>query len=290
MSMILKILFLMILLNTFSYVSAQDTSKVSQLSFFEKGNINGYVFYQFGRVLDFEKNKTGNIDFASPVYRYKNSVGLNLGVHLFENVFFRTTLYYQLNKNINSPWLNTDYSYSLERTKWDYNSFSYGYVNYQINKYEDIGKNFMNSFSRGSFYFRYFNHLPAGLLSKLNIKKPFNFNYYFTAYYAVCYLDNEGKMNGNLTHGKPVFSLNGRYIFFKDFFIEGSVNYFPISKTKVNSDADFTYGFGYNKYTKFSIGLTYGNYSVNRFPWNKKTVDGYGFLDGNFTVLVNYKW
>lgn len=288
----LKYLYIFLLLLAFvpQKILAQDSTKTSQLSFFEKGNINGYVFYQFGRVLDFNKDKSGNLDISRPVYRFRHALGVNLGIHLFEYVYFRSTFYYQLNKNINSPWLITDYTYSLERTRWDYGTFSYGYVNYQVNKYQDFRSSFWDNFLRGSFYFRYFSHLPTGLFKKLGAKNPFKFNYFLTAYYAVKYIDNENNLHGNILDGKPVISLNGRYIFFKDFYIEASANYYPINSRKVNSDADFTYGFGYNKYSRFSIGLTYGNYSVNRFPWNKKNVTGYGFLDGNFIVLINYKW
>src|SRR4051812_33838564 len=97
------ILLLMLSVN-FEKSKAQDTSKVSQLSFFEKGNINGYVFYQCGRVIDFNKNSDGSLDFSKTVYRFKNALGLNIGVHLFEYVYFRGTFYWQMNRSINAPW------------------------------------------------------------------------------------------------------------------------------------------------------------------------------------------
>jgi hypothetical protein len=55
-------------------------------------------------------------------------------------------------------------------------------------------------------------------------------------------------------------------------------------------DPDFTYGFGYNSYTHLSIGFTYGNYSVNKFPWKDQAIKNYGFLDGQFTLMINYSW
>ena len=143
-----------------SEIAAQDSTEVSQVNFFAKGRVNGYFFYQFGRVQDYNKDSLGNLDFSREVSKFANSLGLNLGIHLFELWYFRTNFYYQLNKKINASWINTDFTYALERSNWSWNSFSYGYVNYEVNRYGEGNKLFRN-FLKGSYYFRYLNTLPG---------------------------------------------------------------------------------------------------------------------------------
>lgn len=275
-------------------IQAQDSVTVNNTqkrSFFEKGNINGNLFYQFGRVSDFEKNGDGTLDYAAPVYRFKSSVGVNLGIRLVEFVYLRTTFYYNLNNNINAPWVNTDYTYTLERTRWDPNTFSYGYVNYEINKYTDGGARFWQNVSRGSLYVRYYNHLPDRWINSVGLNSTSNIiNYSLTLRYAPCYWDNEAQTKGSLFNGKPVVVYNLRYTFLKDMYVEGAIHYYPQPKTKMHADPDFTYGFGYNTYSHLSVSFIYGNYAINRFPWNEKQIQRYGFFDGNFSLLLNFRW
>lgn len=283
-------LFTTVLLLNFLFVkvAAQSTVSVSERrSIFEKGDITGNISYQFGRVTDVNKNNDGTLNFAEPVYRLRSSMVVSTGVRLFELVYLRTTFYYHLNKNINAPWINTDYAYALERTNFDNNSFSYGYVNNDINKYSNSGRDFMESLSRGSFYVRYYNLFPSKLIGR---DSTLNLNYFITARYAFRYLNAESETVGDVLQGKPVLSLGLRYTFFKYFYLEGSVHGYPVRSTKLSWDPDYTYGFGFNKYSHLTIGFSYGNYTTNRFPWKKKEIEGYGFLDGMFSILINFRW
>jgi hypothetical protein len=269
---------------------SQDSLKTSPLIFYAKGRFNGYVFFQGGRIVDYNKDSSGNLDFTKPVHRFNPNIGINIGIHLFEFVYFRSTLFYKLSRDINVPWINSDYYYSIERTKWNFNSFSYGYENYQINKFKINKEGFFNNIYRGFFYLRYLNQFPRKALKLLRIDSSLNLTYTLTLAYALRYWDNESKTKGDVLHGKPLIKFNLKYIFLKNFYVEGTAIYYPIAKTKIISDPDFTYGFGYNQYRNLSLGFAYGNYSINRFPWNKKTIQNHGFLDGVFTLLFNYKF
>jgi hypothetical protein len=272
-------------------VTAQDSLRaVKARSFFEKGDLNGALSYQGGRVSDFGKNSDGTTNYNDPVLRWRSSLALNIGIRLFELCYLRTTWYYQLNKKINAPWIITDYTYSLERVNWDPGSFSYGYTNFAINKYSDNGKQILQSMARGSFYLRYYNTFPVNWLKKIHVDTTINLTYSITTSYAIRYWDDQAIVRGNILNGKPTLSIGLRYTFLKYIYAEGAVNYYPIKNTRIKWDPDFTYSFGYNRFAHLTIGFSYGNYSVNRFPWNEKPVKNYGFLDGNFSLLLNYRW
>ena len=275
----------------FNVVNAQHSQdQVTKRSFFERGKINGNFGYVTGRVSDFEKGPDGSLDFAQPTTRMRSSLAFNFGVNLFERVYLRTTLYYNLNKSINAPWLIPDYAYVLERAKWDPNSFSYGYTNYQLNQYGDNTKTFIDNLTMGSLYVRYYNRIPPSWIKPLRFDSTASISYSFTLKYAARYQDNDNILHGDLLHGKSVAMFTLRYVFLKNMYVEGSILYYLRPETELLYDPDFTYGFGYNSYTHLSIGFTYGNYSVNKFPWKDQAIKNYGFLDGQFTLMINYSW
>lgn len=266
----------------------QDTTFNATRSFFEKGNITGNVSYQLGRISDLKKDANGYLNYNEPVFKMRNSLVLSLGVRIVELVYFRPSFYVNLNPNINVPWATTDYTYALERTCYDNNSFSYGYVNYEINKYKSSSQSLIKSFQRGSFYVRYFNSIPTNWMHKIGIDSAV-INYSLSIRYAVRYLNGQNEIEGEWLSGKTVLSAGLRYTFFRFMYLEGAVNYYPLTSTKMNWDPDFTYGFGVNKYGHMTVGVSYGNYSTNRFPWNKKEISNYGFLDGIFSILLNIR-
>ncbi len=278
-------------MTTYYLTQGQNLLKdqVTRRSFFERGKINGNFAYITGRISDFEKASDGSLNFSKPVSRLRNSLAFNLGINLFERVYFRTTFYYSLNQKINAPWLTPDYSYILERAKWDANSFSYGYTNYQPNKYSDNMRTFLDNLAMGSLYVRYYNRIPTSWIKPLQFDSTASIAVSITLKYAIRYQDNNNFIMGDAL-GKPVGVFNVRYVFLKNMYLEGAILYYPRSATQLVYDPDFTYGFGYNSYTHLSLGFSYGNYSVNKFPWKENAVKGYGFLDGQFSIMLNYSW
>jgi hypothetical protein len=75
-------------------------------------------------------------------------------------------------------------------------------------------------------------------------------------------------------------------------YVESAVYYYPEEKLKKAPwDPDYSYGFGYFDWRSFRLSVTYGNWAVNRFPWNEQTdYPHYGFLDGNFRIIANWIW
>ncbi|MFL5752299.1 MAG: hypothetical protein ACJ76F_02745, partial [Bacteroidia bacterium] len=59
---------------------------------------------------------------------------------------------------------------------------------------------------------------------------------------------------------------------------------------KLPWDPDYSYGFGYFDWRNFRISLTYGNWAINRLPWNRNYYPHYGFWDGNFRIVGNWIW
>ena len=286
--LITQAIFLVLLLN--ASLQAQDVDTLNNTrSFFEKGNITGTLSYQFGRISDYGKNQDGSLNYLKPEFKFRSSLSVSIGIRLFELVYFRPSFYAHLNPDINAPWATTDYTYTLERTCYDNNSFSYGYANYEINKYNGSGNSFLESLKRGSFYVRYFNAIPQRWMQKIGADSV-TVNYFLTTRYMVRYTDDQNETKGDWLHGKTVLSAGVRCTLFRFFYVEGAVNYYVSHKTKMSWDPDFTYGFGFNKYTHMTIGLSYGNYSGNRFPWNEKKIKEYGFLDGIFSVLLNFRF
>lgn len=274
---------------------AQDSTRndvvkdqVTQRGLFERGKVNGNLAIQTGRVSDFEKSTTGGLDYSRPTRKLRCALAFNIGYNIIEKVYVRGTFYYHLNQKINAKWNLVDYSYVLERANWTPNSFSYGYTNYEENHYSANINDFKNSLMRGSFYFRYYNQLPKKWIKKISIDSTTSLSYSAQLKYAMKYFDNDNEIHGGILSGKPVAVVTMRYAFFKNIYIEGAVNIYLSKKTKRMYDPDYTYAFGYNAYKNFSLAFSYENYAANRFPWLKESVKGYGFLDGTFSLILNY--
>ena len=105
------------------------------------------------------------------------------------------------------------------------------------------------------------------------------------------YIDENEVVHGTLLNGKPTAGIAVRYTCFWNIYFESAV-YFYVHPTleKEPWDPDYTYGFGYFDWRSFRLSLIYGNWAVNRFPWNKTYYPNYGFLDGNFRLAANFTW
>lgn len=268
---------------------SQDSAEVplEKRSFFAKGRINGSVSYTFGRILDYQKKNDGSLDYENNLYRFKHSLALNVGLQLYKLVYLRTSFYYYLNPQINVPWVGPDYTYAIERVKWEAGSISYGYSNFGLNKFNSKLSEIAEKFLEGNFYLRYYNFFPSKWIEKLKLDNTTNLSYSLLFQYAIRYQDMRQNVSGN---GKPILGASIRYTIIKDIFIEFSPLYYPVKSTKLDWDPDFTYAFGYNSYSHMTLGFQYGNYSVNRFPWSSNKVRNYNFLDGSSSIMLNFRW
>jgi hypothetical protein len=286
--------FICLLFTLQAFISAgQDSSGVKnsfRRSFFEKGDIYGSLSYLTGRIADFDKKADGSINFEKPIHHLRSSIGINMGFRLFELVYLKTSLYYNINKQINAPWVITDYTYTVERTRWDRNSFSYGYTNYSANKYSGSATDFKNNFLRGQYYVRYFNGFPKKILKAIHVDTALDLTYSVSLKYSMYYLNNNTELTGGFLNGKPTLNLSLRQSILKNFYVEAGIEYYLRPSTKTHWDPDFTYGFGYNRYSNLTFAFAYINYSSNRFPWNKQYIKGYGFIDGILSVMLNFRW
>lgn len=265
-----------------------------------KNVFSGNVAYTTGRILINKGDATEKV--------WRHALTFSPRIKLFEEVYLSGTLYKDLNKRAIVPW-TPDFTYTIGRYNWRPKTFSYGYENYQPNKYTDSGKILLEKMLQGNFFLSYnfvfpkirFKHrgdsvatvynvdsIVKAKADKLNSSK-WRINYYFK--YALKYRNaNEETLGGGL-NGKPTAGVALRYYFVKGLYAEVGTNVFLRPFQKAPWDPDFTYGFGFFDWRSFRMSATYGNYAINRFPWNGNMQhDDYGFFDGTFRVAVNFIW
>jgi len=261
--------------------------------------LSGSISHNTGRVIIDDGISRGK--------EFRHQMGFFTRLRVVEEFYINTTFYKEFNKSANLPWIS-DFTYTVGRYNWRPRTWSYGYENYEPNKYTDNIKTLGEKLLRGSFFITY-NYVPPRLrdikfrrsktdstlitmdslaivkkLSRLKIS-------YFTKY-ALKWRDfKEVTHGGTFYTGKPSGGISARYTIISNFYAEIGTNFYLIPSQKQPWDPDFTYGFGYFDYRAFRLSFTYGSYAVNRFPWNgPKQFDDYGFWDGNFRFNVNYIW
>lgn len=241
--------------------------------------ISGNISTQMGRII---------ISESESIKELRVATAFHTRIRIIEEFYFNTTFYKDFNKKAIAPW-TSDFSYAFGRYNWRPGTFSYGYENYENNKFNDKGETLLQKMLLGSFFLSYNNPNKAlnkitGLDSSKVIFMPF-------LRYAFNYRDaNESIQQGKFYAGKPTSGIALRYNFYKGFYIEGATYFYLSSKHKQPWDPDYTYGFGYFDWRPFRVSVTYGNWIINRFPWNKKIYPDYGFPDGNFKLIFNYSW
>jgi hypothetical protein len=246
-----------------------------------KNRISGNISYNTGRVViendDHEK-----------VNEMRQAIGFFTRIRFFEQYSFNTTFYKDFNPKASARW-TSNYTYSLARYNWKPNKFNYGYENYLNNRYSDDIEEMKRKFLEG-YYFVSFSHNVAQKVFKIDSTSNLKFTYF--ARYSIKYRDENEIIHGGLTSGKPIVGAGFRATLFWNIYVESAVYYyFPSSMGKQQPwDPDYSYGFGYFDWRSFRCSLTYGNWAVNRFPWNKNYYPYYGFLDGNFRFLINWIW
>lgn len=250
-----------------------------------KGIISGNLSYNFGRIVTNLGQNGSDFDAL-----YRSAIGIRIDIKPYKEFKLRTNFFYSLNSEAKTRW-TPDFQYAFGKFDWRPGTWNYGYENYSNNFYSDTPEELVEKFLDGYWFLSYQHALPNKIMEKIRIDSTSNFMMLYFVRYALQYRNRMEEQVGGVFNGKPVFSIGSRYIVLRNFYVEGSINqYVNPEIQKMPWDADFTYGFGYYDWRSFRFSLTYGNYSVNRFPWNKKELEHYGFIDGNFTLMFNYIW
>ena len=220
---------------------------------------------------------------------YRNSAFASLNIRFVEEFSLYTTFLYHFNKKAVMPW-TADYFYSLKRYNWRPNTFSYGYENYADNQYDDKLDELYQKFLRGYFFVSYNHRLPKKWIDKVRLSKYTDFSLTYFMRYSARYKDEMGVTHGSILKGKPVIGATARYTIWEFLYVEAAAYYYPVQQSKLPWDPDFTYGFGWSDWRPFKLSITYGNWVVNRFPWNTNEMPYYNFTDGDLRISFNYKW
>lgn len=249
-----------------------------------KKRIMGNISYNTGRVL------LDDVEGQQVKYEVRNALGFYTRIRFLEEFSINTTFYLDFNKNASARWIS-NYTYAIGRYNWRPNKFNFGYENYLNNRYSDTWKQMGEKFMEGYYFISYNHNLSEEKLKGIMLDETSNFKVTYFARYAIKYRDNNEVLHGGLTSGKSTLGVGFRYTIIKRFYIESAAYYYPEEFKKQPWDPDFTYGFGYFDWRSFRISLTYGNWAINRFPWNERTAyPHYGFLDGSFRVIANWTW
>jgi len=242
--------------------------------------------YRISGSVDFVYNK---ITYVSPDFKEinynRNALGFNINTKLYKEFQIRLSFFADLNQDENKPkWLSNFY-YAIGNYNWRNKTFSYGYENYQPNRFDGT-YNFFDNMKRGFFFVSYNYYL---LPENSSLKMDNTTQVYVSPFvrYQPEYTDRYGvEVLGN---HKITFGSSARYVIWHNFYVEGAVYFYPEQKTVVPWDPDFTYGFGYFDWKSFKLNFSYGNWIANRFPWHKKEMKN-DFTNGEFKLSFSYIW
>jgi len=245
--------------------------------------ISGNVSYNTGRVIV--------DDGHSKHPEYRNAIGFFTRIRFLEEFSINSTFYKDYNPEANARWIS-DFTYSIGRYNWRPKKVNFGYENYLNNKYTDNFNQFTDKFMEGYYFVSYNSSLSDSTLKKIRIDNSTNVKFTYFLRYSLHYKDENNVMHGGgLFSGKPTAGIACRYTLFWNIYAEGALYFYTNpSKYKQPWDPDYTYGFGYFDWRSFRISITYGNWAINRFRWNKSPYPYYGFKDGNFKVAANFIW
>lgn len=245
-----------------------------------KNRIMGNISYHTGRVL---------IDDGKVIYpETRQALAFYTRIRFFEEFSLTTTFYKDYNPKAAARWI-ADYTYSVGRYNWRAHRFNFGYENYVNNKYSDSRETFTRKFLEG-YYFISYNYIPDKLNKLVSIDSTSSLRMMAFTRYAIMYRDELEVTHGGIFSGKPTVGAAIRYTFFWNIYAESAVYYYFLPGKQQPWDPDYSYGFGYFDWRSFRISITYGNWAINRFPWNKTFYPGYGFPDGNFRMVANWIW
>jgi hypothetical protein len=229
------------------------------------------------------------ITYLSPTEKEINydryGLNFNLNTKFYKEFQLRLSLYADMNQDENKPkWLSNLY-YSLGNYNWRDRTFSYGYENYQPNRFDGT-YNWLDNLKRGFFFVSY-NYYAFKDDSSLKLDGTTQLFLTPFVRYQPEYTDRYGeKVLGN---NKLTFGMASRYVIWHNFYVEGSIYLYPNAESKLPWDPDFTYGFGYFDWRSFKVNFSYGNWIANRFPWNDKEMKN-DFSNGEFKLMFSFIW
>jgi hypothetical protein len=246
-----------------------------------KNRISGNISYNTQRIV---------IDDGKELHNeMRSAIGFFTRIRFFEQFSFNTTFYKDFNPKAAAFW-TSNFTYSIARYNWKPNRFNYGYENYLNNRYKDNLIEMGNKFLEGYYFLSFSHNLFDTMPRFLNFDESSLIKITYFARYSIKYRDKFDEIHGGLTSGKLFFGAGFRYTFIKNLYVESAIYLYPEEYKKQPWDPDYSYGFGYFDYRAFRLSFTYGNWAVNRFPWNQQEYRRYGFLDGNFRIIANWLW
>ena len=244
-----------------------------------KRRLSGSISYNNGRILidDGKEIKT----------EWRHAVAYSIRYRFFEEFCLNLTFFDNLNKKADAPWIG-DYAFSIGRYNWKRKKINFGYENYGNHKYNDNLSSFLNKFLEGYLFCSY--NFQFNKLNKF-IKADNTSAFHLVTFvrYSVNFRNERNETLGGIFNGKPVTGIAARYVIYKNIYVESAL-YLYLPGRKQPWDPDFSYGFGYFNWRAFRISFSYGNWAINRFPWNSNIYSRYGFLDGNFRLVANWVW
>jgi len=222
---------------------------------------------------------------------YRNAVKINLNINFWRDFQFKNTFYIDINKSDIEPVWLSEYFFQIGNYNWRNKTFSYGYENYQPNKWDSFFEDFYTNLKRGYFFGSY-KYVITKPKNKESLKPLF---WDETSKIDISpiikihpeYQDEFNEFAGNI---KPIVGVNIRYVIIKNIYVEAGLFYYPVQESKLPWDPDYTYGFGIFDHRKFKINFSYGNWISNRYSWNTTELDYHGFLNGEFVLNFTYSW
>lgn len=246
-----------------------------------KNRITGNFSYNMQRIVLDDGHELHN--------EIRSALGFYSRIRFFEEFSINTSFYKDFNPKADARWV-ADYTYAIGRYNWKPNKFNYGYENYLNNKYTDNSNTFLEKFLEGYYFVSYSNNLFKKANDKLKVDSTSLIKFTYFARYAFRYQDANNVIHSAASDGKPTVGAGFRYTVFWNIYVETAAYFYPIKGQKQPWDPDYSYGFGYFDWRSFRVSLTYGNWAVNRFPWNETFYKRYGFFDGNFRLVANFIW
>ncbi len=242
--------------------------------------------YKINGSVDLFYNKITYLDNNFKTINYNRyGLGFNINAKLYKEFQLRLSFYADLNQDETKPkWLSNLY-YAIGNYNWRNKTFSYGYENYQPNRF-DGSYDFFENMKRGFFFVSYKYYL---LGENSPVKLDETTQIFFSPFirYQPEYTDRYGlKVLGN---HKITLGASSRYVIWHNFYVEGAVYFYPNKESVVPWDPDFTYGFGYFDWRSFKLNFSYGNWIANRFPWHDKEMKN-DFSNGEFKLSFSYIW
>ncbi|NPA46428.1 MAG: hypothetical protein GXO24_04345 [Chlorobi bacterium] len=229
--------------------------------------------------ISYEKTPGQYTDFMRVASTY------SLGIKFYKELQIRLSFMADHHHNADQPqWLSNLY-YAVGWYNWRNKTFSYGYENYQPNRF-DGSYDWLQNMKRGFFFVSYnYQLIPPQSRFKLDPTTQIHLSPFIR--YQPEYTDRYGLQV--LGHHKWILGTAARYVIWKNIYAEGAVYFYPQKNTVLPWDPDYTYGFGLFDWRNFSLNISYGNWIANRFPWNRKEMKN-DFTNGEFRINFHVIW